>query len=93
MMVTKIWFGIGLLGQTLFFMRFLFQWIASERARQSVLPMAFWYFSFVGGLTLLIYAIHQRDPVFIIGQGCGLLIYGRNLVLSRSNTSTRPPVR
>jgi lipid-A-disaccharide synthase-like uncharacterized protein len=78
-----IWLGIGLLGQTLFFMRFLVQWIASERKRRSVVPRAFWYFSLAGGLILLVYALHQRDPVFIIGQSAGIFIYLRNLHLSR----------
>ena len=63
-----IWLGIGFLGQGLFFMRFLVQWIASEIKKRSIIPMAFWYFSFFGGLTLLAYAIYRRDPVFIIGQ-------------------------
>ena len=55
------------------------QWIASERRKQSVVPTAFWFFSIGGGLVLLTYAIHRRDPVFIAGQATGLLIYGRNL--------------
>ncbi len=86
-MVAKIWLGVGLIGQSLFFMRFLFQWIASERQGRSVLPMAFWYFSVAGGTVLLIYAIYRRDPVFIIGQATGLLIYARNLMLSWKNAA------
>lgn len=82
---AAIWLGIGFLGQSLFFMRFLVQWIVSERSRKSVLPIAFWYFSILGGMTLLAYAIYQRDIVFIIGQGSGLLIYIRNLMLTRQN--------
>ena len=78
-----LWLGIGLLGQSLFFMRFLVQWIASERQRVSVVPRAFWYFSLLGGTTLLVYAIHQRDFVFTLGQALGLLIYGRNLSFGR----------
>ena len=77
----KIWLGIGLAGQTLFFMRFLVQWIASEKSRRSVVPKAFWYFSLGGGAVLFLYALHQRDLVFSIGQGTGLLIYSRNLML------------
>lgn len=77
------WTAIGFLGQLFFSMRFLVQWLMSERARRSVVPVAFWYFSILGGATLLAYAIHQQDPVFILGQGLGLLIYGRNLVLIR----------
>lgn len=73
------WLIIGFLGQALFSARFLIQWLASERAKQSVIPVLFWYFSIFGGSTLLIYAIHKQDPVFIVGQGFGLLIYCRNL--------------
>lgn len=80
---TSIWLGLGFLGQSLFFMRFLVQWIVSERSRKSVVPKAFWYFSILGGATLLAYAIHQRDVVFIVGQASGLLIYGRNMMLIR----------
>ena len=77
----QVWLGIGLLGQALFSARFLVQWIASERRRRSVVPLAFWYFSVGGGLTLLAYAIYRRDPVFILGQGAGLFVYARNLWL------------
>jgi lipid-A-disaccharide synthase-like uncharacterized protein len=75
------WVMVGFLGQALFSMRFLIQWIMSERARKSVMPTAFWYFSLAGGLVLLTYAIYRRDPVFILGQGMGLVIYARNLWL------------
>jgi len=60
-------------------MRFVMQWIASERAKQSVMPEIFWYFSLAGGLIVLIYAIHQQDIVFISGQGLGVFIYLRNI--------------
>ncbi len=73
------WTAIGFLGQIFFSMRFIVQWLASEKARKSVMPTAFWYFSILGGLTLFVYAIHRRDPVFILGQGFGIVIYGRNL--------------
>ena len=73
------WLVIGFLGQALFSARFLIQWLASERAKQSVIPVFFWYFSILGGTTLLFYAIHKQDPVFIVGQGAGLLIYCRNI--------------
>jgi lipid-A-disaccharide synthase-like uncharacterized protein len=76
---ASIWIAIGLVGQALFSARFLVQWIASERARRSIIPNAFWLFSVGGGVILLLYAIYRRDPVFIIGQAGGLLIYGRNL--------------
>ncbi|WP_126975166.1 lipid-A-disaccharide synthase N-terminal domain-containing protein [Frigidibacter oleivorans] len=75
------WVMIGLAGQLLFTARFLVQWLASERARRSVVPVAFWWFSIGGGLILLAYAIYRRDPVFVLGQGMGLFIYLRNLWL------------
>lgn len=73
------WLAVGLVGQAFFFSRFLFQWLASERAGRSVIPMSFWYFSLLGGATLLAYAIHLGDPVFILGQSTGAIIYLRNL--------------
>lgn len=76
-----VWLGIGLFGQALFSMRFLVQWLTSEREGRSIIPLAFWYFSVAGGITLLAYAIHRADPVFIIGQLTGLFIYARNLQL------------
>ena len=78
-MISKLWLVVGFLGQGLFSARFLVQWIASERRKQSVVPKAFWYLSIVGGLTLLSYAIYRRDPVFILGQLTGVSVYGRNL--------------
>ena len=74
-----LWTAVGFLGQVLFSMRFIVQWITSERSRQSVIPVVFWYFSVLGGATLLAYAIHREDPVFIVGQAGGLMIYARNL--------------
>ncbi len=76
-----MWLIIGFIGQALFSMRFLLQWIASERKGESVIPALFWYFSLAGGLTLLAYAIYKQDPVFILGQSAGAFIYVRNLVL------------
>ena len=76
---TTLWLVIGFLGQGLFSLRFIIQWFFSERARRSVIPIAFWYFSLAGGATLLAYAVYREDPVFILGQAGGLLIYGRNL--------------
>lgn len=73
------WIGLGFAAQIMFMMRFLVQWLASERARRSVMPVAFWYFSLGGGLLLLAYAIHRGDPVFIVGQAGGLVVYSRNL--------------
>ena len=78
---TTLWIVIGFLGQALFSARFFVQWLASERVKRSVIPTAFWYFSLAGGVTLLAYAIHRQDPVFIAGQGLGLVVY---LLLSRS---------
>jgi lipid-A-disaccharide synthase-like uncharacterized protein len=75
-----MWLIIGFIGQALFSMRFIVQWIASERKGESVIPTLFWYFSLAGGLTLLAYAIYKQDPVFILGQSAGAFIYIRNLV-------------
>ncbi len=77
--ITAIWLAVGFLGQALFSMRFLLQWIYSERHGRSLFPVAFWYFSVAGGVTLLSYAIYRADPVFIVGQAGGLAIYFRNL--------------
>lgn len=73
------WVAMGFVAQGLFTMRFVVQWIASERARASVVPVAFWFFSLGGGILLLSYALYRRDPVFIAGQALGLLVYIRNL--------------
>jgi lipid-A-disaccharide synthase-like uncharacterized protein len=70
---------IGYIAQAMFAMRFVVQWIASERAGKSVVPVAFWVFSIGGGLMLLGYALYRRDPVFIIGQAFGVFVYLRNL--------------
>ncbi len=76
-----IWVVIGIGAQLLFSMRFIIQWIASEKQRRSVVPELFWWFSITGGLTLLAYAVHRQDPVFILGQSLGVVIYLRNLWL------------
>lgn len=73
------WLSIGFGAQLMFSMRFIIQWVASEKARASIVPETFWYFSFLGGAMLLVYAIHRADPVFILGQGLGLIIYSRNI--------------
>src|SRR5512134_1960248 len=70
---------LGFTGQALFFMRFLVQWISSEKQKKSVIPLACWYFSIGGSILLLAYAIIRKDPVFIVGQSMGFLIYIRNL--------------
>jgi lipid-A-disaccharide synthase-like uncharacterized protein len=77
----NLWLAIGFLGQFLFASRFLIQWFKSELVGRSVIPVAFWYFSLGGGVVLLGYAIHKMDPVFITGQGMGLVVYARNLYL------------
>lgn len=84
-MDERIWLGIGLLGQALFSARFIIQWLYSEKVKRSVVPVAFWYFSLAGCLVLTAYAIYRMDPVFIIGQGAGLVVYFRNLVLIRKH--------
>jgi len=83
-MSHELWVALGFLGQALFASRFLVQWVCSEREKRSIVPVAFWYLSILGGAVLLSYALWRRDPVFIMGQGCGLVIYFRNLVLIRS---------
>ena len=76
-----VWIAIGFFAQAMFSARFIIQWIASERAGRSVVPLAFWFFSIAGGGILFVYALARQDPVFIAGQGTGLLIYARNLWL------------
>jgi lipid-A-disaccharide synthase-like uncharacterized protein len=80
-MNNQIWLSVGFLGQLVFSMRFIVQWIASERRRKSVIPIAFWYISLTGSAILFAYAVHRRDPVFVLGQGFGAIVYIRNLML------------
>jgi lipid-A-disaccharide synthase-like uncharacterized protein len=80
-MTSERWLIIGFLGQTLFTMRFMVQWAASEKKKDSVVPVAFWWLSLLGGFTLLTYAVHRQDPVIIVGQAMGLFIYVRNIML------------
>ncbi len=80
------WLIFGLIGQLFFFLRFFVQWIVSEIKKRSTIPVVFWYLSLLGGITLLVYAIHRGDPVFIIGQGGGLIVYIRNVMLLRRET-------
>jgi lipid-A-disaccharide synthase-like uncharacterized protein len=75
------WLTVGFLGQALFTARFLVQWLASEKKRESVVPVAFWWLSLLGGTAILSYAVFRRDPVIITGQGMGLFVYVRNLML------------
>ncbi len=75
------WLTVGFLGQALFTARFLVQWLASEKKHESVVPVAFWWLSLLGGAALFSYAVFRRDPVIITGQGMGFLVYVRNLIL------------
>ena len=75
------WVVLGFTAQAAFASRFIVQWIASERAGRSYVPVAFWYLSIIGGVLLLTYAIYRVDPVFILGQATGLIVYSRNLIL------------
>lgn len=77
----KVWEGIGLIGNLLFFSRFMVQWIASERRGQSVIPVAFWYLSLAGNGVVLIYVLHLRNPVFLLAYSLNAVVYVRNLWL------------
>lgn len=83
----NLWMAVGFAGQVLFASRFLVQILASERQRRSLIPLSFWYLSIAGAVLLLAYAISIRDPVFILGQSTGFLIYLRNLWLIRNETT------
>lgn len=85
------WLLLGFLGQAAFSGRFIVQWVVSERRKESVVPLAFWWFSLIGGLLLLAYALHRKDPVFILGQAAGLVVYCRNLVLIRRRATAVGP--
>jgi|OpeIllAssembly_1097287.scaffolds.fasta_scaffold947207_2 lipid-A-disaccharide synthase-like uncharacterized protein len=90
--MTNLWLAVGFAGQLLFTSRFLVQWVASERQRQSVIPTAFWWLSLGGAALLLAYAIWRRDPVFILGQAFGFVVYTRNLILiARHHPAVLPP--
>ncbi|GAB4331737.1 MAG: lipid-A-disaccharide synthase N-terminal domain-containing protein [Candidatus Abyssubacteria bacterium] len=80
-MSSQLWLSFGFLGQLIFSMRFVVQWIASERRRESVIPVAFWYISLTGSALLFAYAAYRHDPVFMLGQGVGAFVYIRNLML------------
>jgi len=79
--VELAWLIFGFAAQGMFFMRFVIQWIASERVKRSIVPETFWYFSFAGGLMLFSYAVYRMDPVIMLGQFMGLGIYSRNIYL------------
>lgn len=88
---NNAWLVLGLVGQTVFSGRFLLQWIYSEYKRRSVIPTAFWYASIIGAMLLLCYACYKKDPVFIVGQASGMLIYLRNLQLRNRNKKEPAP--
>jgi lipid-A-disaccharide synthase-like uncharacterized protein len=77
---------LGFAGQIVFSLRFLVQWIQSERAGRSIVPEAFWYLSIAGSMLLLVYALWRRDVVFTLGQSFGFVVYARNLVLHKRYT-------
>ena len=79
--MEKLWLILGFIAQFLFASRFLIQWIASEKAGHSIVPIGFWFLSVTGGALLFVYAVYRRDPVFIVGQGSGLFVYLRNLYM------------
>ena len=80
-----LWLGIGIAGQCLFMARFIVQWIHSEKHGQSLIPVSFWYLSLFGGLIVLAYGVHKLDPVIILGQLPGAVVYTRNLMLIKRN--------
>lgn len=80
-----LWLIIGFTGQFVFALRFFIQWLESEKAKKSIIPLSFWYFSVLGSIILLAYAIHRKDPVFIVGQSLGSFIYIRNIILRTKN--------
>ncbi len=90
-MSVDYWIIFGFFGQFFFFMRFLVQWIESERQKKSVIPISFWYYSLGGSAVLAIYAIHIKDPVFILGQTLGFVIYIRNLMLIKKERENLEP--
>lgn len=87
--MDKLWITIGFIAQILFFLRFLVQWVISEKRGESIIPVQFWYLSIAGSLMLLVYSIWRKDPVFILGQCMGSVIYVRNLSLIYKKKSLR----
>jgi lipid-A-disaccharide synthase-like uncharacterized protein len=88
---SRNWLALGLVGNALFFSRFLLQWIASERAGRSYVPVAFWWLSIAGSLVLLAYALHRRDPVFTLAFLPNCVVYVRNLMLLHRRGETESP--
>jgi lipid-A-disaccharide synthase-like uncharacterized protein len=89
--IEKSWLAVGLIGQLMFSMRWVLQWLASEKARSSVVPTTFWYYSLLGGLMVLSYGIYKVDPVIILGQ-FGVLVYARNIYLLLKGGPEAAPV-
>ena len=88
---SLLWIMIGVGGQLAFFSRFLVQWLASERAGESYIPMSFWYLSLVGSLILLVYAVHRREPIFLLGYLPNSVVYIRNIILIKKRGATGSP--
>lgn len=86
-----IWLALGLIAQLIFSLRFIIQWLVSEKEKRSVIPTAFWWISIVGSVMLLAYGIHRRDPIIILGQALGMVVYGRNLMLLYQGQKTDMP--
>lgn len=86
-----VWLAIGIAGQCLFMMRFIVQWVHSERHGESLIPVSFWYLSLFGGLIVLAYGVHKLDPVIILGQLPGTVVYTRNLMLIKRNAMQSKP--
>jgi lipid-A-disaccharide synthase-like uncharacterized protein len=78
---SLVWIVIGVTGQLAFFSRFLVQWLASEKAGESYIPMSFWYLSLIGSLILLVYAVHRQEPIFLLGYLPNSVVYIRNIML------------
>jgi lipid-A-disaccharide synthase-like uncharacterized protein len=84
------WVLLGVIAQAMFTMRFVVQWLASERAGRSVIPTAFWIFSIFGGALLLVYALYRKDAVFIAGQAFSFFVYARNLYFVTRDRKSAP---
>jgi lipid-A-disaccharide synthase-like uncharacterized protein len=89
-MAEKTWLAVGLTGQLMFSMRWVLQWLASEKVRASVVPATFWYYSLIGGLMVLAYGIYRLEPVIILGQ-FGILVYARNIYFLLRGQQISPP--
>lgn len=83
--IELIWLFIGFVGQFVFFLRFIVQWLASEKAKKSIIPESFWYLSLVGSAIVFSYAVYRKDPVFILAFSLNIFIYIRNLVLIKNH--------